>query len=464
MTELWELSAGNLATLIKSRQASSREVVTAHLARIAAVNPKLNAVVSVLNDEALRLAAAADERLARGEDVGPLHGVPFTVKENVDVAGCATTWGMAALAAAVATEDAPAVANLKRAGAILIGRSNMPDLALRWHTDGSAHGATLNPWDPALTPGGSSGGEAVALVTGMSPLGIGNDLGGSLRWPAHCCGVSSLKPTTGRIASATSVPPLDPPLGLQLFNVQGPMARTVADLRLAFGVMARPSARDPWYAPVQAEWPVEGRPLRAAVYEGASADDRVQAALRRAAGALAARGYDVVDEAPPDLAPAAEVWAEVMAVEVAGILQDVAPMLGRDALTFITNAAAALPAAGLAGYSAALVRRHALLRAWLPFLEDTPLVLAPISLRASFPADFDLTPEGPAVMLRALTPAVAVNALGLPAVAVTVGRSDSGLPVAVQVIGPRFREDLCLAAAEVIEAETGPASMRLSPT
>src|SRR5205823_3773465 len=160
-----------------------------------------------------------------------------TVKENIDLAGTATTWGLAALAGAEAPIDAPQVANLRQAGAIPIGRSNLPDFALRWHTDNGLHGATINPFDRSLTPGGSSGGEAVALATGMTPLGLGNDLGGSLRWPAQCCGICSLKPTFGRIPHASDLEPADAPISIQLMAVQGPMARRVADLRLALRVM-----------------------------------------------------------------------------------------------------------------------------------------------------------------------------------------------------------------------------------
>src|SRR5438105_7854415 len=251
--ELWQMSAGELATCIRTRGCSSREAVQAHLDRVAAVNPALNAVTVALTESARAEADAADSALARGATVGPLHGVPFTVKENVDVAGSATTWGLQALAGQVAGRDAPAVAGLRAAGAIPMARTNMPDFALRWHTDNDLHGPTRNPWDGSLTPGGSSGGEAAALAAGMSPLGVGNDLGGSLRWPAQCCGIAALRPGLGRIPSAAVTQPTDPPAAIQLFNSQGPMARSVADLRIAFAAMAGHSTRDPWYAPVDVD-------------------------------------------------------------------------------------------------------------------------------------------------------------------------------------------------------------------
>jgi amidase len=193
MSEIWQLSAAELAQRIARRQLSSVEVVDAHLARIDAVNPALNAVVRVLADDARAGAVLADKRLAAGETVGPLHGVPFTVKENIDMAGLPTTWGVPALAEALVLSDAPVVERMRAAGAIPIGRTNLPDMALRVHTFSSLHGLTRNPWHPGRTAGGSSGGEAAALASGMSPIGLGNDIGGSLRNPANACGIASIR-------------------------------------------------------------------------------------------------------------------------------------------------------------------------------------------------------------------------------------------------------------------------------
>ncbi len=198
-TELWRWSAADLAQAIRTKQTSSREVVQAHLGRIAAVNDSIRAVTAVLDESALAAADAADRAVAAGEPLGPLHGVPITVKENIDLTGSANTEGAVALKDAVPPVDAPHVAQMKAAGAIPIGRTNLPDFGLRWHTDNELHGATRNPWNPARTPGGSSGGEAAALATGMTPLGMGNDYGGSLRWPSQCCGTAAIRPSLGRV-------------------------------------------------------------------------------------------------------------------------------------------------------------------------------------------------------------------------------------------------------------------------
>ena len=201
---LWRWSASELAVAIRNRDCSSEEVVRAHLERIDAVNPRVNAVTMILAEEALNAARRADEQVASGAEPGPLHGVPFTVKENVDVVGTPTTSGVVMLGASMPQRDAPVVAHLRAAGAIPIGRTNLPEFGLRYHTDNDLHGATRNPWDESRTPGGSSGGEAAAIATGMSPFGVGNDMAGSLRYPAQCCGIASFRPGFGRVSRVRS--------------------------------------------------------------------------------------------------------------------------------------------------------------------------------------------------------------------------------------------------------------------
>ena len=229
-SELGRLGVTELARAIREKQASSREVVQAHLDRINAVNGGLNAVTVVLREQALRAADEADQALAKGAELGPLHGIPMSVKENIDLANSPTTSGVVALKEAVPPLEAPHVTQLKRAGAIPLGRTNLPDFGLRWYTDNALRGATKNPWDSSRTPGGSSGGDAVALATGMTPLGLGNDYAGSLRYPSQCCGTTAIRPTFGRVARASSLARAEPPITLQLFDVQGPMARRIRDL------------------------------------------------------------------------------------------------------------------------------------------------------------------------------------------------------------------------------------------
>jgi amidase len=342
-------AAAGLARMIRSRELSATELLEATLAQIDAVNPALNAIVKVLGDEARAEAAAADRKLAAGEKVGPLHGVPFTVKENIDMAGLPTTWGVPALAQAITPMDAPVVERMRAAGAIPIGRTNLPDMALRIHTNSSLHGLTRNPWHSGRTAGGSSGGEGSALASGMSPIGLGNDIGGSLRNPANACGIASIRPSAGRVPDAGFVPTQEHLLAVQLMNVQGPMARRVADVRLGLRVLMGAHPRDPWSIDAPFEGPAVARPLRVAVIaepSGGSTNPVIAATVRRAAKALADAGYVVEEVSPPRYEEAIGCWARLIMGDFRAVLPQLSPLMGADALTFLNKAIEAVPPLG----------------------------------------------------------------------------------------------------------------------
>jgi amidase len=461
MSEIWQLSATELAHRIAHRQLSAIEVVNAHLARIDAVNPALNAVVLILADDARGAAIVADRRLAAGETLGPLHGVPFTVKENIDMAGLPTTWGVAALANAVAPMDAPVVERMRAAGAIPIGRTNLPDMALRIHTVSSLHGLTRNPWHPDRTAGGSSGGEGAALASGMSPIGLGNDIGGSLRNPANACGIASIRPSAGRVPDAGFLPAEDRLLAVQLMNVQGPMARRVADVRLGLRVLMGAHPRDPWSIDAPFDGPRVSRPIRVGVLAeppGGSTDPAVAATVRRAAQALADAGYVVEEACPPRYEDAVRCWARLILGDFASVLGPMSEIMGADAMTFLNTAyEAAPPLADVAAMSNLMVERDGIARAWSVFMADTPLLLSPTWTQLPFEHGFDsATPAGTAATMELMRPVVPANLLGLPSACVPAGRDEAtGLPIGVLITGRRLREDLCLDAAEIIEARLG---------
>ena len=457
--EPWRASAGELATAIRARELSAREAVEAQLQRIEAVNPRLNAVTVVLAEEALAAATRADEASVHGDDLGPVHGVPCTVKENIDVAGGATTNGVLALADAKADRDAPAVERLREAGAIVIGRTNMPDFGMRWHTESSLRGVTRNPWDSGRTPGGSSGGEAGALASGMTPLGLGNDYGGSLRYPSQCCGTVALKPGFGRIATAPRSGAPEPLPSGQLFAVSGPMARRVADLRLALAALARPEPRDPRWTPAPLDGPPEEQLPRVAFVSdpgGLGVEEQVAAGVRRAAEALADAGYAVEEREPPLVREAAGVWARLADAELrSGLSAELLANCGAEARRFIELTTGASPEPDLRGYLEAHGERFRHAREWSLFLEAYPLILGPVSTAAPFVVGHDIEGGAQALGVRdSMRLTVIANLLGLPAVAVPAGLA-AGLPQGVQLIGRRYREDHCLAAAQAIEDRLG---------
>ena len=363
MSELWRRSASELAALIARKEASSREVVEAHLARIAAVNPKLNAVVKVLAEEARKGADEADRKVAAKDALGPLHGVPFTIKENIDLAGAATTWGLPAFARAVVPLDAPVVERMREAGAVPIGRTNLPDMGLRVHTHSSLHGVTRNPWNAGRTAGGSSGGEAAALASGMSPLGLGNDLGGSLRNPANACGIASIRPSQGRVPDAGVIPAADRPLAVQMMQVNGPMARTVADVRLALEVLSGAHPRDPWSLDPPAERPRDAAARRVAMVAeppGGSTDSRVAETVRQAGRALREAGYAVEEVAPPRYEDAVSTWTALIVSDFRAVSRSTAADHGQGRRVLLSDNRIVCAASRCGGLLAPVLcpRRH----------------------------------------------------------------------------------------------------------
>jgi len=461
MEPLWSMSATELAARIASRDISSREVLEAHLARIEEVNPYLNAIVRIMPDEARDAADRADAAVESALPLGPLHGVPCSIKENIDLAGTPTTQGITALADAIADRDAPSVERLRRAGAIPFARTNLPDLGLRIHTDSQLHGLTRNPWHPAVTAGGSSGGEAAALATGMTPLGIGNDIGGSLRNPAHCCGIASLKPSVGVVAQATVVEPSTPMLASQLMAVEGPMARTVADVRLAFSIIAGHDRRDPLSLPVTLIDASPSERLRIAVMPappGGNTDPEIAAAIRRAGDALSDHGHDVVEldphEAPPRYEELIMLWAGLLANDVAVQAPLLNAVMGHGAQVVIEQFLASAPPTGPAEAFAIHHERHRSMREWSVFFEQFPVLLSPTWALRAFDHGADLGEGGSEMTLETFRPVLHANFLGLPAAVVPAGLA-AGLPVGVQVIGDRFTDLRCLRVAEQIEQTLG---------
>ena len=453
-TELWQLSATELAARIARRETTARAATESVLSRIAVANPQVNALATVTADSALQAADAADAAQARGETLGALHGVPVTIKINIDVKGEPTTDGVVALKDNMATSHSPLVQSMLNAGAIIVGRNNAPAFSLRWFTDNAFHGRTLNPFNPAVTPGGSSGGAAAATAMGMGAIAHGNDYGGSVRYPAWACGVVGLRTSVGRIPSYKESAP-NRIISNQQMSVQGPLTRTVADARLALQVMSQGSPLDPQWVPAPLQCDDSAKPTRVAVFRSWShspVDPTASAAVDQAAQWLQAAGYEVEEAEPPH-------FAEVSAMQMQMCMNDMrraaVPFMqenGDDALRkALSQYMAVTPEWSRDQYLESLVRRFNIARDWAVFFEKYPVLLMPNSWERQFAVDEDQrSPERTAQIFLAQAPMLGTAVLGLPGLSVPTGVVD-GLPVGVQLVATKFREDRLLAAGEAIE-------------
>src|SRR5262245_16484440 len=391
--ELWQWSACDLADGIAARKLSCVDVMESVVRRIRDKNGALNAIVYDYTDEALAEARRADEALATGRPCGPLHGIPVTIKENVDQQGKPTPNGLPALAGVIAPDDAPLVRNLKAAGAIIVGRTNTPELSMRATTDNPLHGRTLNPWHPDASPGGSSGGAGSAAAAGFGPIHHGNDIGGSLRFPAFACGVATVKPTPGRIAAWNPSATSERGLLAQLMSVQGAICREVRDVRLATEVMAQRDARDPWWVPAPFYGEPVPTPIRVAFTRNAHGypmHAEIGRALDRVARWLAAAGYAVDEIEPPPISEPARAWMSVAVAEMKALLFPQARQHGSRTIQEIFGwyERMADPVDGT-GYMLGIAERSRMTRAWGVFLDEHPLILTPFLMRPTFPWNYD---------------------------------------------------------------------------
>ena len=457
MLDLWRMSAAQAAAKFRAGDVSARELAQAALDRLAAVNPAVNAVVDFRPEEVLAQADAADAARSRNEPLGLLAGVPVTVKVNVDQAGYATTNGVTLQKDLIAQFNSPVVDNLRRAGAVILGRTNTPAFSFRWFTSNQLHGNTRNPHDSALTPGGSSGGAAAAVAAGICHLGHGTDIAGSIRYPAYACGVHGLRPTLGRVSAYNAALP-ERAIGPQLTAVSGPIARTIDDIELGLAAMSASDPRDPWWVPAPLQGPDAPRVAALCIRpDGLATVPEVEAALRDAADRLRARGWrvDEVENLPP-MKEAADLQVRLWLGDgYAGM--EAAALKENDpgALAALAGHKALAERLDLAAISLALVRRATLLRIWQLFLVDYPVVLLPVSAELPFADGLDLKDHDSYTRVwTAQMTQIGLPLLGLPALTVSTGFHGK-TPVGVQLVASRFREDLCLAAGRDIESGGG---------
>jgi len=457
MTELWRLGATDIATQVANREISATEVTENSLQRLQAVNPAINAVVQQMPEAALIAARAVDDAIAAGEPPGKLAGVPVTVKVNIDQQGFPNTNGIRIQQDHVAAQDSPVVTNLRKAGAIIVGRTNTPAFSMRWFTRNSLHGHTLNPRNLKLTPGGSSGGTAAAVAAGICALGHGTDIAGSIRYPAYACGLHGIRPSFGRIPAANLSLP-DRHIGAQLTAVSGPIARSIEDLRLGMEVMSAGSELDPWWVPAPLEHPPATRRVALCISpDGLEVSAEVEKTLRKAAQQLADAGWQVAEVDCPPMREAMQLQLLLWMSEyhynggVAVKQEDDA-----DANFVYAQLRENCPTPSLESLMEALQKRITFAREWQLFLTQYPILLCPVSAEAPFPDLLDVdSPESFRRVLEAQMTQIALPLMGMPAMSVATDGAPS-VPMGVQLVAARFREDTLFTAAADIEARNAP--------
>jgi amidase len=450
MESLLMESAASLARAIREKRISSEELVRACIARIEEVNPKLNAVVQLPAEQALAEAREADRALARGELRGPLHGVPFTLKDAIESRGVICTGGTEGRAAFVPAQDAAVVQRLRGAGAILLGKTNCPEFGWAWESDNLIYGRTNNPYDLELSPGGSSGGESAIIAAGGSPLGLGSDAGGSVRFPAHCTGIAAIKPTSGRVPRTGHFPGPGGTLD-RLWQI-GPLARDVEDLALVLPIIAGPDFRDASIVPAPLADPrtVDVRSLRVACHADngiVPPTSETAEAVRHAATKLSDAGVRVEEIRPPGIEETYEIYLRLLSADGGVSLESliraagtrrIHPLLARVLEIQRENACT------MAEYVELVGRWDAFCTRMLAFMESRDAILCPVAAAPGMVhgSTYD--------RLSSFSYTMTYNLTGWPAAVARAGISPGGLPVGVQIAARPWREDIALALAHII--------------
>lgn len=456
MNEITQWSAVETAKRIRSRDVSCKETVEAHLAQIDACNPSLNAIVQFADDCVSTATKLDNETSSSGQ---ALYGVPVTIKSNIDQSGFSSPNGIAAFNSHICTADSPLVNNLKGSGAIILGRTNTPEFSLRWSTSNPLFGTTANPWNSSITPGGSSGGAAASVAVGMGCIAHGNDLGGSLRYPAYCCGVTTIRPSLGRVPAFNPSMQTERPPITQTMSVQGPIARSVADVKLALQVMSQRSSDDPlWQGSSNSQRRRESS-LRIAYCTNPfpdGVDAEVEKAMEIAIAGLRECGANLIECAPPKAQEIALLWGQLLFTESKFLLNDTINEHGSDKINQVLSAYGEhFGQLDLPGFISGLAQRIYYQRLWSQWFDQYDLLLMPTSLLKPCANDLDFNqPESIPSLLNAQKPLYIINLLGLPAAAIPT-HVDNNVPLGVQLVGPMYDDYYVLDIAQKLETVIG---------
>jgi len=458
MADITKLGAAKLAQKIRKKDLSPVEVVSAFLARIEKVNPKINAIVTLDAERALAAAKQAEQDVMSGKPLPPLHGVPCTVKDPFETAGLRTTNGSKIFANHVPDRDATLVKRLRAAGCIMLGKTNTPEFMMSQFTDNLLFGPTRNPYNKERSVGGSSGGEGAALASRMSPLGIGSDIGGSLRLPAHCCGIASIRPTQGRCPQTGMI--AIGPAHYGNMNVTGPLARNVQDVALLLSLLEGPDGEDPFCQPLRPTTakikPATGLRVGILDQSGLSpVSGEVKAAVRRAAGILAEGGGRIEAVEDPLIPEIFDTWFTLISYgikDVSGLIDIEEVLRRRDELDPRFSMLLDLPTPEPRAYLQAELKRALITRAVFQQYEKVDVILTPV-----LPTTAPVGDQGPVVdgvdqqLLYAALPVYLSVLTGDPAAIVPVANGADGLPIGVQIMAKRGNDSLALQAALAVE-------------
>lgn len=453
---IWQWSATDVALGIRHKAISSLEATKSVLQRVEKVNPKYNAIINLMSEKALKQAQQADDLISQGIILSPLHGVPVTIKDNVDVKGERNTNG-GVFKDRICEGDSTIATNFNTAGCVTIGMTNLPEFAIRWVSENPLFGRTLNPWDESLTPGGSSGGAASATASGMGFIAHGNDIGGSIRYPAYACGVVGLRPTWGRIPQFDPSSPGGRTFASEFFSIEGPIARTVNDIRLGLEVLSRGSIYDQVWVPAPLTYD-DCKIKRIAIVteiDGMSIEPSVKENLKKTAKWLQEDGYVVEEIKLPEFNIAAEVWGKILVAEKTTMIGHYVTDYGsKDVNKAWEGMIYGAPGAkDMREYMLAIAKRDELRRVYNEILDTYPVIMLPVSGKEPFKYGDDLKGNDyfKEVIMPAQIPLLALVCLNYPSMSVPTGLKDGHIPQGVQLFASDYRADLCLQVAEDIE-------------